>query len=114
MGGFSFLGGGMVFGGGGEGKRKTDVEYPFCSSAARVGVFFPQRDEFFGEALGFLGFVPGCGDGFVFEEGGDEVAEESLSVGGFPAQVAVFEGTAGHWWVLGVGMKMGSFEGGGG
>lgn len=30
------------------------------------------------------------------EEGGDEVAEEGLSVGGFAAEMAVFEVTAGH------------------
>jgi len=33
--------------------------------------------------LGFFGFGPGCFDGFVGYEGGDEVAEEGLSVGGF-------------------------------
>ncbi len=32
----------------------------------------------------------------MFEEGGDEVAEEGLSVGGFAAEMAVFEVAAGH------------------
>ena len=32
----------------------------------------------------------------MFEEGGNEVAEEGLSVGGFAAEMAVFEVAAGH------------------
>ena len=32
----------------------------------------------------------------MLEEGGDEVAEESLTVGGFAAEMAVFEMPAGH------------------
>ena len=35
------------------------------------------------------------------EEGGDEVAEEGLSVGGFAAEMAVFEVAAGHGGVWG-------------
>lgn len=50
-----------------------------------VGVVFGVGDEFLGEALGFFGFGPGCCYGFVLYEGGDEVAEEGLPVGGVPA-----------------------------
>jgi hypothetical protein len=47
----------------------------------------------------------------VFEEGGDEVAEEGLSVGGFAAEMAVFHGSAGH---DGEGCsRMGKIRGGG-
>lgn len=52
------------------------------SQSSGGGVFLAEGDEFFGEALGFFCFGPGCFDGFVGEEGGDEVAEESLAVGG--------------------------------
>lgn len=74
------------------------VENGLRAPAASVGVLFTQGDELLGEALGFFGFVPGRGDGFVLEEGGDEVAEEGLSVGGAAVQMAVFEGAAGHGW----------------
>jgi len=47
--------------------------------------------------LGFFGFGPGGSDGFVSYEGGDEVAEESLAVGGAAVEVTVFQGAAGHW-----------------
>lgn len=40
--------------------------------------------------------MPGCGDGFVGEEGGDEVTEEGLSVRGFATEVTVFQGSARH------------------
>lgn len=40
--------------------------------------------------------MPGCGDGFVGEEGGDEVAEKCLSVRRLAAEMAVFQGSAGH------------------
>ncbi len=79
-------------GDGGEGYEKDALSFP----ARSVGVFLPERNEFFREALGFFGFVPGGADGFVFEEGGDEVAEEGLAVGGTAVEVAVFEGAAGH------------------
>ena len=41
------------------------------------------------------------------EEGGDEVAEEGLSVGGFAAEMAVFEVAAGHDedWMEGRGLR---------
>jgi len=52
-------------------------------------VLFAERDELLGEALDFFGFGPGGGYGFLVDEGGDEVAEEGLSVGGGPAQVPV-------------------------
>lgn len=61
-------------------------------------IAFREGDEAFGEALGFFGFGPGGRDGFVLDEGGDEVAEEGDAVGGFAAEVPVFEGAAGHGW----------------
>ncbi len=73
-----------------------------------VGVFFGQRDEFFGEALRFFGFGPGGCYGLVGEEGGYQVAEEGLPVRGVAVQVPVFHGAAGH----GVGV-LGGGRGGG-
>ena len=52
-------------------------------------VLFAERDKFLGEALDFFGFGPGGGYGFLVDEGGDEVAEEGLSVGRGPAQMPV-------------------------
>ena len=66
------------------------------AGAGGVAVAFAEGNEFFGQALGFLGFVPGGPDGFVGYEGGDEVAEEGLTVGGVAVEVAVFDGAAGH------------------
>ena len=40
--------------------------------------------------------MPGSADGFVGDEGGDQVAEEGLSVRGVTIQMAVFVGAAGH------------------
>lgn len=74
----------------------TYEEYRLGFPPASVCVLLPQRDELFGEPLGFFGFVPGCGDGFVGEEGGDEIAKEGLSVGGFSAEVTVFQRSARH------------------
>ena len=77
--------------------------------ARGVGVFLAERDESFGEALGFFGFVPGGADGFVFEEGGDEVAEVGWGVGGGGVVVAVFSGATGlgFFWGRGGGRGMG-------
>jgi hypothetical protein len=72
------------------------IEYSLRLYSTRIGVFLRHCDYFLGEPLGFLGFRPCCGDGFVLEEGGDEVAEEGLSVGGLAAEMAVFEVAAGH------------------
>jgi len=72
------------------------IEYSLRLYSTRIGVLLGHCDDFLGEPLGFFGFRPCCGDGFVFEEGGDEVAEEGLSVGGFAAEMAVFEVAAGH------------------
>lgn len=74
----------------------TYEEYRLGFPAAGVRVLLPQRDELFGEPLGFFGFVPGCGDGFVDEEGGDKIAKEGLSVGGFSAEMTVFQRSARH------------------
>lgn len=58
----------------------TYIEYLFRSPPACVCVFLAQRYQFFCQPLGFFGFMPGGGDAFVTYEGGDEVAEEGLSV----------------------------------
>jgi len=67
-----------------------------CAPPAGDGVSLAQRDELFGEPLRLFRFRPGGGDGFVLEEGGDEVAEESLAVGAVAREVPVFDGSAGH------------------
>lgn len=67
----------------GKGKKShTYVENRLRSPSTGICIFFTQRDQFLGQPLRFFGFMPCCGDGFVLEEGGDEVAEEGLSVGG--------------------------------
>lgn len=78
-------------------KRVMYIEHSLRLYSTRIGVLLGHCNYFLGEPLGFFGFRPCCGDGFVFEEGGDEVAEEGLSVGGFAAEMAVFEVAAGHW-----------------
>ena len=55
------------------------------AGAGGVGVVFGVGDEFLGEALGFFCFGPGRCYGFVFYEGGDEVAKEGLAMGGVSA-----------------------------
>lgn len=85
-----------------EGSEETGdvlerfIEYRFGPSSTGVCVFLTKGDEFFGETLGFFGLVPSCGYGFMGEEGGNEVAEEGLSVRGLAAKMAVFQGSAGH------------------
>ena len=64
----------------------------------RVGIFLPQCNEFLGEPLRLLGFVPGCLYGLVRDERGDKVAEEGLPVRGAAVQMPVFQGAAGHCW----------------
>lgn len=73
------------------------IEYSLRLYSTRIGILLGHCDYFFGEPLGFFGLRPCRGDGFVLEEGGDEVAEEGLSVGRFTAEMAVFEVAAGHW-----------------
>lgn len=73
------------------------IEYSPRLYSTRIGVLFGHCDYFLGEPLGFFGFRPCCGDRFVLEEEGDEVAEEGLSMGRFAAEMAVFELAAGHW-----------------
>lgn len=80
----------------GGGGGPTDEKYTLRPPPAGICVFLAQGDEFFGEALGFFCFGPGRADGFVGEEGGYEVAEQGLAVGGGAVEVAVFEGAAGH------------------
>lgn len=66
----------------GRSKVRAYVEYTlrFCTTC--VGVFFAEGYELLGQALRFFCFGPGCLDGFVGHEGGDEVAEEGLAVRG--------------------------------
>lgn len=66
----------------GEGGGETNVEDLSCAATAGFGVLLAHGDEFLGEALGFFGFGPGGGDGFVLEEGSDEIPEEGLAVRG--------------------------------
>lgn len=54
----------------------------FGATARSGGVFFAEGDYFFGEALGFFRFGPGGFDALVRDQGGHEVAEEGLAVGG--------------------------------
>ena len=82
-------------------KAATYEEYLFRSPSAGIGVLFAKSDEFFSKALGFFGFVPGGSDGFVRYEGGDEVSEEGLSVGGAAVEVAEFHMATGHWDCMG-------------
>ena len=81
-------------------KGNSYIEYPLSLQPAGAGVFLRHGDDFLGEALGFFRFGPGRRDGFVSEEGSDEVAEEGLSVGGIAAEMAEFEVAAGHDEVL--------------
>ena len=78
--------------------------------ARGLGIALAQRDELFGHALGFFGAGPGGADGFGFDEGGDQVAEEGHAVGGFAAEMPVLD--RGHLgkrggerggWCLGMG-----------
>ena len=75
---------------------KAYEEYSLRLYSARIGIFLGHCNYFFCEFLGFFGFWPCCHDGLVCEEGGYEVAEEGLSMGGFSAEMAVFEVAAGH------------------
>lgn len=72
------------------------IKYRFRSPSTGVCVFLAQGNKFFGEALGFFGLVPGRGYGFVGEERGDEVTQESLSMRGLAAKMAVFQRSTGH------------------
>lgn len=54
----------------------------FGAAAGGGGVFLAQGDDFLGETLGFFRFRPGGFDAFVNEQGGHEVAEEGLAMGG--------------------------------
>ena len=42
------------------GKEKAYVEYSLSLQSAGAGVFLRHGDDFFGEALGFFCFGPGC------------------------------------------------------
>lgn len=81
---------------GSNGQEPTYVEYFLRLCTTRVGVLLAEGDELLGQPLGFFGFGPGRPDGLVGDEGGDEVAEEGLAVGGRAVQVPVFQGTARH------------------
>ncbi len=77
-------------------RNPTYEEYTLRFRAARVGVFLAQGYELLGQSLRFFGFGPGRLDGFVGYEGGDEVAEEGLAVGGLAVQMPILQGAAGH------------------
>ena len=64
--------------------------------ARGVRVALAQRDELLGQALGLFGLGPSGGDSLVFEERGDQVAQQGLSVGGAAVQVPVLEIAACH------------------
>ncbi len=80
----------------GETGNAAYKEDGLCFPPAGLCVLLAKCDELFGESLGFFGFVPGCSYGFVGEEGGDEIAEEGLTVGGFAAQMAILHCASGH------------------
>lgn len=84
------------------------------AEAGGVGVFLGVGDEFFGEPLRFLGFGPGRHDGFVLDEGSDEVAEEGLSVRRVSAEVSVFHVAARHGGEIVLGGERMGKEGRGG
>lgn len=62
-------------------KLPAYEEYLVCTSPAGYSISLAQCDELLGEPLRLFRFRPGGGDGFMLEEGGNEVAEESLAVG---------------------------------
>ena len=74
----------------------TYIKVPPCRIPTPIGILLAQCDEFFGEALSFLGFWPGGLDGFVFEEGGYKIAKEGFAMGGFTGEVPVFDVTTCH------------------
>lgn len=78
---------------GGGGRRVcmvvTHEEDLLCAKARSIGVLFCEGDALFGEALSFLGFGVCGGDGFVQEEGSDEVAKQCLAMRGLASQHAV-------------------------
>lgn len=83
-----------------------------CAFPTGFGVLLAQGDQLLGQSLRLLGLGPcGC-DGFMLEEGGDEVAEQSLSVRGLAAQMAELGSTSGHSVGGEGGLRMGVFSGG--
>ena len=74
----------------------THVENPLRLHPRGSSIALAERDQLFCEPLGFLGFGPCGGDGLVLEEGGDEVAEEGLTMGGAAIEVTIFEVAASH------------------
>jgi hypothetical protein len=55
-----------------------------------------QSNQFFGQALRFFGLGPCRGDGFMFDEGCNEVSQEGLSVRGTSAKMTVFGCASSH------------------
>lgn len=79
-------------------EERSYVENGQRLSLAGFGVLFAQRNQLLGQPLGFLGFWPGGGYGFVFEERGDEVSEQGLPVRAAARQVSVFLESARHFF----------------
>lgn len=75
---------------------ETYEEDSQCPSPAGFCVLLAQRDQLLRQSLGLLGLGPCRRDGLMLEEGGDEVAEEGLSMRRLPAEMAVFGRAAGH------------------
>lgn len=57
---------------------------------------FAQCNQFFGQALRFFGLGPCRCDGFMFDEGCDEISQEGLSVRRTSAEMTVFGCTSSH------------------
>lgn len=79
--------------------NSTGVSYKKYSSRpppARRCVLLAKCNELLSQSLCFFSLWP-CGrDGFVFEEGGDEVSEEGFAMWGVARQRSVFHVAAGH------------------
>lgn len=77
-------------------RGRTYEQKSLCPVPRGLGVFLCERDEFFRHALGLFCFGVAGGDGLPVDQGGDQVAEEGLTVGRVTAQVPVFD--RGHCW----------------
>jgi hypothetical protein len=55
-----------------------------------------QCNQFFGQALCFFCLWPGRCDGFMFDEGCDEISQEGLSVRRLSAEMTVFGCASSH------------------
>ena len=83
------------------------IESRLCGIPRGVGVALAKRNKLLRHALCFFGLGP-CGrNGFVLEEGGDEVTEKGLPVRGFAAEMAVFHVATGHGGGTGKEVRLG-------